>query len=400
MDIKQLLELNDLAKKEVLVYPKKRFVYKKLTQDKTRTFVGITGLRGTGKTVLLRQLLREKKGSFYISLDTVEILDLFETVKSLHQEFGFKTFFLDEVHYFPKWAQALKKIYDFLPVKIYFSSSIFLDIIGTPADLSRRVRIFKIYPFSFREYLYFKKNVLTPSFSLSKLRDFKKFYLEIHQYEKLFEDYLQFCLPAMLEDDSIDIVANILEKILSRDLVFAGEFKGEDIVNAKALLRFTAQVLPEGLSYSVLAKNLKITKYKAISYVDVLVKAFVLNIVMPHGSEITREPKIFLEPPFRFLFKENLPQAWLKGAMREDFAASSLIRAKLPLFYLKGKRGQKTPDFIIKKEKKPIVLEIGGRKKSWSQFKGLDKKFQKYILSFPAEFKPNKIPLIVLGFLD
>ena len=87
-------------------------------------------------------------------------------------------------------------------------------------------------------------------------------------------------------------------------------------------------------------------------------------------------------------------------ALREDFAVANLIQQGHPLFYLKGKRGQKTPDFLVKIKGKPIVLEIGGRQKSWSQFKGIDKKVAKYILTIPTELKGKRVPLILLGFLS
>jgi len=63
----------------------------------------------------------------------------------------------------------IKKIYDFLDIKIVFTSSASIDIIRSKYDLSRRVAIINMLPFSFREYLFFKKNTLVEKMSLDDI---------------------------------------------------------------------------------------------------------------------------------------------------------------------------------------------------------------------------------------
>jgi predicted AAA+ superfamily ATPase len=58
--MENILELHNLAKESAVKFDKKRFIYedvKKLLGN--RLFIGIAGLRGIGKTVLLRQLSRK-----------------------------------------------------------------------------------------------------------------------------------------------------------------------------------------------------------------------------------------------------------------------------------------------------------------------------------------------------
>jgi len=56
--IEELIKLDRLSKEQAGKYPLKRFLFPNLEflLTNTRQIVGIAGLRGTGKTILLRQL--------------------------------------------------------------------------------------------------------------------------------------------------------------------------------------------------------------------------------------------------------------------------------------------------------------------------------------------------------
>ena len=71
----------------------------------------------------------------------------------------------------------------------------------------------------------------------------------------------------------------------------------------------------------------------------------------------------------------------------------------LELYYLKSKRGRKTPDFYVRKpEEDSCIIEIKGKKKGFLQFKGI-KAERKIIATYPFISKPNAIPLYEFGFL-
>src|SRR3989338_10473146 len=191
--IEKIMELNNLAKEGVKKYKKRRYVYnsiKKMLSNKV--FIGIAGLRGTGKTVLLRQLSLELQDSVYISLDALEHeIGLFELVNELNKNYGVKHVLLDEIHNYQNWQQEIKKIFDFLETKIVFTSSAAIDIVRSKYDLSRRVMIINIAPFSFREYLYFKKDIELDGISLDEvLGNYKELYKKIYLYES---DFMDFC---------------------------------------------------------------------------------------------------------------------------------------------------------------------------------------------------------------
>ena len=155
----ELLELNELAKKEGKEYEKKRFIYETVKKYlKEKEIIAIVGPRGVGKSVLLKQLLNELEKGFYISLDTVlPEKKLFEIAKELESK-GIKYLFLDEVHFYPNFEKEIKKIFDFLKIKLIITSSSSLLLTESSYDLSRRVRLLYMFPFSFREFLYFKED--------------------------------------------------------------------------------------------------------------------------------------------------------------------------------------------------------------------------------------------------
>jgi len=74
----------------------------------------------------------------------------------LVRNYQIKYLLLDEVHYQKNWSKEMKLIIDFLKIKVYFTSSVSLNVVSLKSDFSRRVKIFSLPVFSFREYLDFK----------------------------------------------------------------------------------------------------------------------------------------------------------------------------------------------------------------------------------------------------
>jgi predicted AAA+ superfamily ATPase len=162
VDFPKLFDLDHLARKEARKYSKQRSLYDLLLNEKGKHVIGIVGARGVGKTILLKQLVSAIKNSLYISADTVIDEDLFEVAKSAQEKYGIRYLCLDEIHYQPDYTFALKKMYDFLDTRIVFTSSASLALHASGADLSRRVKLHSLYPFSFGDYIRFKSGETLP----------------------------------------------------------------------------------------------------------------------------------------------------------------------------------------------------------------------------------------------
>ncbi len=151
----------------------KRFLIDKINWD--RRLIGIKGARGTGKTTLILQYIKEVYGLsekvLYISLDNIyftenKLLDLADTfVKS-----GGKYLFLDEVHKYPTWSREIKNIYDDYPeLQVVFTGSSILEIDKSEADLSRRAVIYELPELSLREYILIKYDIEINAYSLTDI---------------------------------------------------------------------------------------------------------------------------------------------------------------------------------------------------------------------------------------
>lgn len=395
LDLTRLFELDKLAKNEAKRFNKRRFLHEAILKTKSKTFTGIAGPRGVGKTVLLRQSALGEADSFYLSLDTFSGADLFALAHTLVEKYGIKTLLLDEIHFLKGYESALKRIFDFLEVRVIFTSSVALSLYSSAQDLSRRVILRHLYPFSFREYLYFRESVSPAPLTLADIAQGAWTPGHLRQ-GYLFDEYLKGGLfPFALEEPAVlPVLENILEKIITRDIPAVAALRTDELDSIRKLVRFAGRSAPEDINYSTISRNIGITKYKAEQYVGLLEKSFVLNAVLPAGTNVLREPKVLMCVPFRLLYRSYEEAV---GGLREDFVAQALKMRCGALQYLKSTRGEKTPDFLVEEDGKEFVVEVGGRGKGRSQFKGY-RAGSKLILSHSADAAGIKKPLFLLGF--
>lgn len=396
----EMLELNARARDEGKSYRKKRLLYPRITKHLSeRVFLALIGPRGAGKTVILKQLLSEIESSFYISLDTEKPEEgLFAVAKALSER-GLKLLLLDEVHYYPGFEHELKKIYDFLDLNVVFTSSSALSLHESSYDLSRRVRIIMVPPFSLREFVLFEKEEELPALTfegLLSLERAREYYGKVIHVESLFDAYLRgrnypFTLG---KTDFLPLFRNILETLINNDILLSGRATPEESLEIRKMLGFIGNApTADDISYSSIAKNLGTTKYKAEKYVGLMENAFILRRVFPRGSNVMKEPKILLSLPYRLLYKSY---ADCIGTLREDFFAESMGNLGIEFNYLKSKRGEKIPDYVADNR---VVFEIGGPSKGASQFKGFVSE-RKIILTHPGTIDELRRPLFLVGMLD
>jgi len=397
MSITELQALDALARVEAKRFPLHREALIALRKEQGRRFIGIVGPRGVGKTVILKQLTIETEQSFYGSIDTFKDVALFEFARILSEKQGIRTFLLDEIHFLPGFDGELKKIFDFLPdVHVIFTSSVALALQKSVFDLSRRVRLIRLLPFSFREYVRFKEGVTLTRLTLDAVGR-GDWTLDHARYEYLFDAYLQGGLYpfSLTEPDPLSVLRSILDSVLQRDIPNVAKVTYQDVDLIGKALTFIGRSAVDGVNPTTIARNLGITRYKAVEYVDLLSKAFILIQVDPQGTNVLREPKILMQLPYRLLY-----QSWADaiGAVREDFFATAMSMANMPFHYLKSTTGRKTPDFWLTTASGDWVVEIGGPGKGRTQFKGVHVE-RKMVLAHAADSRRNAKPLFMAGYL-
>jgi len=378
-------------------FPRKRELAFRLEQDKGRHIVGLVGARGTGKTVLLRQAALEQDDAFYLSADTLEEGDdVWDLMRSLSAHYGFRTFLLDEVHFLDSASALLKRVYDFLEVRVVFSSSVALAMRESAHDLSRRVRLYELGGFSFREYLSFAHDLDVPRLNLGEIEK-HRWTADHLRAGRHFDTYLRGgILPFALEElEPLVFLESIIEKVIARDVPAVARLMVDELDTIRRLLRFVGRSKIDGINYSSLSRNLGITKYKAEQYVSLLERAFILRRVLPAGTNVLKEPKVVMSPPCRLLYRD-----WddALGGLREDFFVEAMGQAGIELEYLKSTRGAKTPDYLVELDGEKIAAEVGGRGKGRQQFKGVDVD-RKLVFAHSAVPEGGRIPLFLLGFI-
>ncbi len=394
----EMEELSAIARQEGSRYPKKRFIYPQILKYvKERVFLALIGPRGVGKSVLLRQLHNASTASFYISLDSQKPANLFDIAKELTGR-NTRLLLLDEIHAHHNYGVELKKIYDFLPdLQVVFTSSSAISLHDSTYDLSRRVRPLYVHPFSFREFLYFERSQDIPALLWKELLDLnscRSYYGKVLEAEGFFESYLTgrnypFTIG---QSNHMRLFDGMLKTILEKDLVLTSRLTASESYEASKMLTFIGRSQAEGISYTSIARNIGITQHKVQKYVELLEKAYLLRVILPKGTNLSREPKILMTPPYRLLYKSYDECI---SALREDFFVDAVSHLESEIGYLKGVRGNKTPDYFIN----GAICEIGGGSKSRRQFKGFSAG-TKLIFTQPGTLDEIHRPLFFAGMLD
>ena len=395
-DIRKILDFHALALASANDYPVARPLLARVRSQEGRRFTGILGPRGVGKTVLLRQLAAGSPDAVYISLDTLDReVDLFELIKKLSQDYGYGRFYLDEVHFCSGIEGVLKALYDVLDVRVWFTSSMALALQESAYDLSRRIVLRTLFPFSYREYLRFRHKIDLDPLRLDAI--YARDWTAAHMRSGLhFDDYLKGGLMpfALDEPEPLEILASIRDTVIRKDVPHVARLHTDELDMLEKLLAFIGRSPIDGVNYTSLSKNLGITKYKAEQYLGLFEKAFIVQRVFPKGTNVLKEPKVLLAPPYRMLYRDYDEAL---GGLREDFFAEAMRYRGLPFSYLKTKRGAKTPDYVIEEDETGrTVIEIGGKSKRGNQFKDFSAD-QRFVFSHGDAVDGIYRPLFMLG---
>jgi predicted AAA+ superfamily ATPase len=389
------------------VSPTKRYLYGRI--DWKERCIGILGARGTGKTTLMLQHIKERYAgsdkALYVSVDSpfFQAHNLFEFAREFHQ-MGGEILFVDEIHKYPDWSTHVKAMYDAFPgLKVAFSGSSLLQIAKQKADLSRRAIVFSLHGLSLREYINFTLNKDYPACTLEEiLTDHQRIAGDICKEIKplrQFRDYLQGgYYPFFLEGESFYRfkVREVINHILEVDLPFVNRIEPRQVSKIKKLLYLLTVGVPFVPNITKLAEATDISRPRLYEYLEKLQDARLLNLVRSQGrgyEMLTKSEKILLE-------NSNLMYAIADevntGALRELFFVNQVRNAGTlhsqlieSIVEVSG-RG----DFIVKGQ---YTFEIGGRGKGFRQISGVE---DAYVVADDIEvgFK-NKLPLWMFGFM-
>lgn len=376
----------------------KRYLYDQINWEVR--MIGIKGARGVGKTTLLLQRIKlafsDPNEAFYVSLDDFWFQNhtLNELAQWLNSR-GVTNLFLDEVHKYPKWSQALKNLYDDYPeIRIVYTGSSMLEIDHSKADLSRRQTLYTLNALSFREFLSFEGVLQMPALSLDDLlQNHVAKAMEIVSKIKVlrhFDDYLRHgCYPFYKEsgDDFLLRLDETAQVVLEMDLPAVEEVTYQTIQKAKSLLMIIARNVPLEPNIQTLVSELETTRDLCLKLLYALDRAGLLLL-------LTDEPKSYkhlVKPKKIYLGNPNLMYAFAPsaevGTMRETFflnqvgAIAEVVMPKQGDFKVNGKH----------------LFEVGGSNKSFDQIANVP---DSYLAIDDVEYGyGNRIPLWMFGLL-
>lgn len=376
----------------------KRYLYDRIDFDDK--MIAVFGARGVGKTTLLFQYLKalEAQGSkaLYISLDYPFLsgVDLIELVEAFVEEGG-EYLLLDEVHRYEAFAAHLKTIYDLFDIRVVFTGSSATSILNAKSDLSRRVTLYRLNGFSFREYLEVKHGLSLQSFTIEEIvSDHTAIATSINSNAfdtlKEFRTYLETGYYPFFFDKKTSYYQNLLNTInltIDLDLTSLGLIEQKYTYKLKKLLEVICESKPFEVNYSKIATMAEISRVKLYDYISYLNDGQMLLLVDENVTGLKKVQK----PAKIYLNNTNLLHAYCEnsqiGTVRETFFANQAASC-YPLHI--SKQG----DFILSKK---YTIKVGGKDKGFDQIKELPDSF---VAADDIMVGSNhKIPLWLFGFL-
>lgn len=376
----------------------KRYLYSQINW-KAR-IISIKGARGVGKTTMLLQHILENyediDQTLYASLDnlwfaTHSLMDLVDWA----DRHGISRLYLDEVHRYEGWSQALKNIYDDYPdMSIVYTSSSLLVLDNATVDMSRRQTPYTLHGLSFREYLDLEGILKTEEIPLDDiLTHHVKKAMEIVGSIKvapLFEAYLAHGYYPFYRESLEDFPSRLRETVtvvIDSDLPAVENVTYETLQKVKKLLMIISEHVPFEPNMSELWRQLSTDNESGLKMLYALDKAQVLALLTAktkNYKSLTKPDKIFLGNPN--LMHILCPKVD-KGNERETFFISQLR-------VLHDVRYPKQGDFLIDDKH---LFEVGGKGKTFEQIADVP---DSYLAVDDTEVGSGcRIPLWLFGFL-
>ena len=363
--------------------------------------VCIKGAKGTGKTTMMLQFLKEHpeelERSIYVSLDSLWFANRSPLdVADWLQGNGGGRLFMDEVHHFKEWQTLVKNIYDDYPrISIVYSGSSMMKLNAGGGDLSRRQRSYELRGLSFREYLEFEG---VGSFSAVGLEELLANHRKIaravasrttvlpHFRKYVRSGYYPFYKEA--RGGYLDRVSQIVTQTLEHDWPETEDVSLATIRKTEKMLMILAESCPQVPKMNELYAQLETDRNQGLKMLSALEKAGLLSLLSSKSAglgNMSRPDKIYCDNPN--LMSALVPEV-NTGTMRETFFLNQLKSS--------GHRVAYPPKGDFKVDGR-YLFEVGGKGKGFEQIKDIPDSF---VANDDVEIGfGNKIPLWLFGFL-
>lgn len=456
--LKEIIAQNKHWKNDISFFEhqkhKRKLFFELIKYLPERQIISIVGLRRTGKTIILKQLIKylikndkiNSKNIFFLSFDEAlvtskltlkDYLDTF--LEDIHRKESTENIyiFLDEIQYIDKWQHILKRYYD-TNQKIKFivsgSSSLFLKK-KTTESLAGRIYEFKLEPLSFEEFLelsnvsatlladYRKYSILAGQLTLPHDQKDYNFFLANsgNTLRGFFEEYLLYYqFPEMVFQKDINkirkyISESIYKKTIEYDIPRL--FGVEKIDELKFLFQLLVNENGSLIEFKTVSSEAGIEENTLKKYISYFQESFLVDLIYNYSKSFRKSK--------RLQKKEYIASTNFFTAFRADWAENDILKseyfgllAETYIFNVLKERyqyisfyrkGQNEFDFVASNDYRNTgehsLIEVKyTRAIKWNDIRFIDKIAKKifktkYLIYSKNELKIDENKLIVPCFL-
>lgn len=326
----------------------------------------LTGMRRTGKTTLVKQLMEASniEQKLFFDLERIDHRELFSyknydsTIKDLEKkgvDFSKKVMIcIDEIQLLPNIPSVIKYLYDHYTIKfIVTGSSSYYIKNKFQESMAGRKKIFEIYPLDFGEYLTFKSIKYKSIANLDELDNSVNSATSL-QFE--YEDYCTYGgFPEVVLNDDIsekkDILQDILSSYINIDLVQIADIK--KIPELSAIIKLLASRIGSKLDISKIANAVNLSRPTVENYIYLLENTYFIKTIPVYSLNADRE---IVKARKVYFYDNGIASqfAELGSGARFENAVFNQLHHFGEVNYYQLKTGQEI-DFIIDKK---VVFEV------------------------------------------
>lgn len=342
---------NDISRVEETI--KREILDEILGWFRDNRIIILTGIRRCGKSTILKQIIQSKTSYCYVNFEDERFIDFraqdFEELNEILIEVynNPQIYFFDEIQNIDKFETFVRRLQDNGRKIVITGSNASLLSKELGTRLTGRYRSFEIYPFSFREYLRFRKAEPEKNW----------FYVAEKKVRliKLFEEYLSNGgMPEYLKNKDKEYIRTIYENILYRDIIARYSIRRQRII--KELVSILATNVSSRFTYNSLKKDLGLSNSITVKeYISYLSNSYLFFELQKFDFSVKKQlnapKKIYLiDSVFNQIASLNFSMN--KGRLLENLVFIELKRRGKEIYYYSNKN---ECDFIIKED-----IKIGG----------------------------------------
>jgi len=319
-----------------------------------KQIVIISGIRRTGKSTLMRQLMKSYDDFCFLNFDDERLINFevedFQTLMLIFKKYNnSKVVFFDEIQNIYGWERFIRRIFD-EGYKIFITGSnakLLSSELGT--HLSGRYIKIELFPFSFIEVLNYNKVNYKILNSNNKAKVLS-----------LFDGYLNNGgFPEFIKYKDDEFLKRVYEDIIYKDLI--ARYQIRNIKQFKNLSQYLFTNFTGELSYNSLriALGIKSTN-TAMEYVSFLEESYLLFELYKYDYSLKKQyisnKKIYaidngVRNKISFRFSDD------RGKLLENLVFIELKRRQKEIYFFKTKNNREI-DFIYYEDGKFVLIQV------------------------------------------